>query len=147
MEEWRRDLVDQCVRRLMTSIREWAVVLTRSRQGQLDLVKLGEIRLLLIAIDDFFEASDPAAALAALRECRDNCRLTAFEFEMASTGHSPRPELAAPRDRAGSRRLVVPRPQGVALAPARRRLTARLARLRSDWQQTATGASASEFGE
>jgi hypothetical protein len=93
LEEWRRHLVDECLRRIMAAIRDWAVVLTRSRDGQLDLIKLGEIRRQLVLIDDYLEDSKPAEAVDAIEKCRRTCRQLAFSFEMASKPNSPRPEV------------------------------------------------------
>ncbi|MFL6063968.1 MAG: hypothetical protein ACJ72G_04800 [Friedmanniella sp.] len=101
VEEWRRYLVDQCLRRIMAAIRDWAVVLTRSRDGQLDLIRLGDIRLQLILIDDYLETGQPAEAVEAVKECQEACRLLASAFELASKPHSPRPEVVGTRE--GSR--------------------------------------------
>lgn len=97
LEEWRRHLVDECLRRIMAAIRDWSVVLTRSREGQLDLIKLGEIRLQLILIDDHLESGQAAQAVAAIEKCRRTCRDLAFAFETASKPNSPRPEVADSR--------------------------------------------------
>ena len=93
LEEWRRNLVDECIRRLMATIRDWSVVLTRSRDGQLDLVKVGDLRLQLIKIDDHLEFGRAAEAVAAIEKCRRTCRQLAFSFEVGSKPNSFRPEV------------------------------------------------------
>lgn len=49
-DSWRTDLLDQCVRRVIAALRDWAPVLGRSRNGQAALVDLGKLRNELLKV-------------------------------------------------------------------------------------------------
>lgn len=87
---WHRDLITECVRRVMTGIKEWGPVLGQSSDGQQDLVSLGEVRLTLLPM------IDPTRALVArdVRRLQLRCRALALGFECRSGARQHlRPQL------------------------------------------------------
>ncbi len=89
---WRHELVDQCVRRLLAAIRDWAPVISSSRNGTRVLIALAELRKDLMELSAMLHVDDPAAAplLASLRQ---RTRLLAYFLESMSGAHPLRPEV------------------------------------------------------
>ncbi len=119
-------VVDQCIRRLLTAIRDWGAVINTSRNGTRVLIAIGELR------KDLMELSHPAApddhrdALLLLTSLRQRVRLlSAFLEELSGA------ETAATRDPAHLRSGATPRqrwsgrPTRSRPRPVRRRTGAR----------------------
>jgi len=77
---WQRDLVDQCIRRVMAGIKEWGPILSRSSDGQQDLIDLGDIRLGLLPLADH---SRPLS-MSDMKKVQRQCRALALAFEERS---------------------------------------------------------------
>ncbi len=80
VEPWRRDLVDQCIRRVMAGIKEWGPILSRSSDGQQDLIDLGDVRLKLLPLADH---SRPLST-TEMKKVQRQCRALALGFEERS---------------------------------------------------------------
>lgn len=97
--EWRAVLVDQCVRRLLAAIRDWAPVIGRSRTGMRALISLADVRNALMAVEAALAgpeeraapgvAKDPAGEIGRVRR---QCRLMALALEMSSFEGNEDPE-------------------------------------------------------
>ncbi len=92
--EWRRlaeDVVNECLRRLSGGLRDWAPLLTHTRDGSASLVRAARIRLLLMDIEDLDPTRDRVAATNVVWDrIRAECRLLALGFELASGASPPR---------------------------------------------------------
>jgi hypothetical protein len=91
-QDWRHLLVDQCIRRLLVAIRDWAPIITTSRNGTRVLVALAELRKDLVELDAAL-GRDPAAALPLLQSLRARARLLAYFLELKSGAVPMRPEV------------------------------------------------------
>ena len=89
---WRVDLVDQCIRRLLTAIRDWSPVINTSRNGTQVLIAIAELRKDLMALDTRLtgEGQDPLPLLVSLRQ---RVRLLSAFLEVLSGAVPPRPEI------------------------------------------------------
>ena len=90
---WRDLLVDQCVRRLLAAIRDWAPVIQNSRNGTLMLVALSELRRDLMRLDIVLTTRTRSEAEMLLGQLRMRCRVLAQFFESLSGVNQPRPEV------------------------------------------------------
>jgi len=83
--DWRLNLVDQCVRRVISGIKGWAPVVSRSRLGLDTLVAFGKLRNRLLVLADLLDASDDRAdlneAARLLTSLRGICRANAWTLE------------------------------------------------------------------
>ena len=89
---WRHELVDQCVRRLLAAIRDWAPVINSSRNGTRVLIALAELRKDLMELSAMLHVDDPAA-VALLASLRQRTRLLAYFLESMSGARPLRPEV------------------------------------------------------
>jgi hypothetical protein len=100
--EWRelaQDVVNECLRRLSGGLRDWAPLLTHTRDGSASLVRAARIRLLLMDIEDLDPTAERAAAIDAVWDrIRAECRLLALGFELASGASRPRSYLTSTGD-------------------------------------------------
>ncbi|WP_139334983.1 hypothetical protein [Mycobacterium sp. GA-1841] len=92
-ESWRTDLLDQCVRRVIAALRDWAPVLGRSRNGQAVLVDLGKIRNELLKVQAALAGGRIAEACLLMARLRRGCRIIALALEMRSGVEQPRAEV------------------------------------------------------
>jgi hypothetical protein len=90
---WRRELIDQAVRRILAAIRDWAPVTGRSRNGVQALISLAEIRNDLMRLDRAVGQGDRAGAATLVLSIRRRCRVLAHMFECASGVSEPRAEV------------------------------------------------------
>ncbi len=92
-ESWRTDLLDQCVRRVIAALRDWAPVLGRSRNGQAVLVDLGKLRNELLKVQAALVAGRISEACRIMARLRRDCRIIALALEMHSGVEQPRAEV------------------------------------------------------
>lgn len=90
--DWRHLLVDQCIRRLLVAIRDWAPIITTSRNGTRVLVALAELRKDLVELDAAL-ATNPSVAQPLLVSLRARARLLAYFLELKSGAVPMRPEV------------------------------------------------------
>lgn len=95
-EAWRTSLVDQAVRRVSAGIRSWGPVMSRSRAGQQDLIALGEVRIVLLEVQDELSRSGPAVSTATVQQLQARCRVLAWDFERRAGVPNQRSELVEP---------------------------------------------------
>jgi len=83
---WRRDLVDQAVRRVMGAMRDWGPLLCQSRDGTAVLVQVGVLRNLLLEVGDHLgePRSDEAEAQSLALRIRATCTVLALGLELGS---------------------------------------------------------------
>lgn len=93
--EWRIALADQCVRRLLAAIRDWAPVIQTSRNGTVLLIVVSDLRRDLMNLSAVLARADAGAARPILIDLRVRCRLLAFFFESLSGAEPPRSEVLA----------------------------------------------------
>ena len=87
------DLLDQCVRRVIAALRDWAPVLGRSRNGQAALVDLGKLRNELLKVQAALVAGRTSEACRTMARLRRNCRVLVLALEMRSGVEQPRAEV------------------------------------------------------
>ncbi|MDQ3481577.1 MAG: hypothetical protein M3423_09690 [Actinomycetota bacterium] len=87
-ESWRLELLDQCVRRMISGIKGWAPVVGRSRAGLDTLVAFGKVRNRLLVLADLIDRTndgsqpeDMSEAGRLLTSLRGICRDSALELE------------------------------------------------------------------
>ncbi len=90
---WRLDLVDQCVRRLLAAIRDWAPVIGSSRNGVRVLIALSELRKDLMELSHLMTTAQIDAAESLLTSLRQRVRLLAYWLETMSGAEPLRPEV------------------------------------------------------
>ena len=90
--EWRRELVDQCIRRLLVALRDWTPIIATSRNGTRVLVAIAELRKDLVELDAHLGA-DRADAERLLVSLRARARLLAYFLELKSGADPHRPEV------------------------------------------------------
>ncbi len=90
--EWRKELVDQCIRRLLVALRDWTPVIATSRNGTRVLVAIAELRKDLVELEAHLrdDASQVEPLLASLRA---RARLLAYFLELKSGADPLRPEV------------------------------------------------------
>lgn len=91
-EVWRSDVIDQCIRRLLVAIRDWAPIITTSRNGTRVLVALAELRKDLVELDATLRTDRTSAELLLL-SLRARARLLAYFLELKSGAIPMRPEV------------------------------------------------------
>lgn len=89
---WRRELVDQCVRRLLSGMRDWTPLIGTSKNGVFTLLAISELRKDLMKLACLIEAGDPDA-VTLVATLRQRLRVLAFFFEDRSGARPPRPEI------------------------------------------------------
>ncbi|BBX27420.1 hypothetical protein [Mycolicibacterium alvei] len=92
-DSWRTDLLDQCVRRVIGALRDWAHVVGRSRNGQAALVDLGKLRNELLKVQAALGAGRTSEACRIMARLRRDCRIVALALEMRSGVERPRAEV------------------------------------------------------
>ena len=83
---WRRDLVDQAVRRVMGAMRDWGPLLCQSRDGTAVLVQVGVLRNALLEIGDHLARpkSDQVVGQPLALRIRATCTVLALGLELGS---------------------------------------------------------------
>lgn len=89
LDEWREQLVDQALRRVMAAMRDWAPLLCQTRQGTSVLVRVGRLRNGLLLLQRQIDNDDMTAASAQARLLRGECAVLALGLELGS-GVEPR---------------------------------------------------------
>jgi hypothetical protein len=90
--EWRRELVDQCIRRLLVALRDWTPIIATSRNGTRVLVAIAELRKDLVELDAHLRANS-ADVEPLLVSLRARARLLAYFLELKSGADPHRPEV------------------------------------------------------
>ncbi len=87
-ESWRLELLDQCVRRVISGIKGWAPVVGRSRMGLETLVAFGKLRNRLLVLADLIDRTNGGSQPDDLHEAgrlltslRGICRDSALKLE------------------------------------------------------------------
>jgi len=88
---WRRDMVDQCVRRLMSAMKEWGPVLGLTNDGRQVLVRFGELRNELLELQADLTRQRHEAAATRLVTIRAECQVLALGLEVGSGVQETRP--------------------------------------------------------
>jgi hypothetical protein len=89
---WRKELVDQCIRRLLVVIRDWTPVIATSRNGTRVLVAIAELRKDLVELEAHLDG-DRQVVEPMLVSLRSRARLLAFFLELKSGADPLRPEV------------------------------------------------------
>lgn len=89
---WRLEVVDQCIRRLLTAIRDWGAVINTSRNGTRVLIAIGELRKDLMELATLLPHDD-RDALPLMVSLRQRVRLLSAFLEELSGAEPWRPEI------------------------------------------------------
>ena len=89
---WRKELVDQCIRRLLVVIRDWTPVIATSRNGTRVLVAVAELRKDLVELEAHLDG-DRQVVEPMLVSLRSRARLLAYFLELKSGADPLRPEV------------------------------------------------------
>lgn len=90
--EWRSELVDQCIRRLLVALRDWTPIIATSRNGTRVLVAIAELRKDLVELDAHL-TEDATVVEPLLLSLRARARLLAYFLELKSGADPLRPEV------------------------------------------------------
>ncbi|MBF4765448.1 hypothetical protein ISU07_20140 [Nocardioides islandensis] len=90
--EWRVELVDQCIRRLLVALRDWTPLIASSRNGTRVLVAMAELRKDLVELESRL-GDDRAVVEGLLLSLRGRARLLAYFLELKSGADPLRPEV------------------------------------------------------
>ena len=119
---WRKELVDQCIRRLLVVIRDWTPVIATSRNGTRVLVAVAELRKDLVELEAHLDG-DRQVVEPMLVSLRSRARLLAYFLELKSGADPLRPEvLDQLRPAAGDARVLGVGGRPVGARPVRRRV-------------------------
>jgi hypothetical protein len=94
--EWRKELVDQCIRRLLVALRDWTPIIATSRNGTRVLVAIAELRKDLVELEAHLTGdrhTDRADVEPMLVSLRARARLLAYFLELRSGADPLRPEV------------------------------------------------------
>ena len=82
---WRLAIVDECVRRLMGGMRDWAPLLSQTRDGMAVLARIAGLRNRLLELADALDRPAPSKDTAqVLSRIQHECRLLALGLELGS---------------------------------------------------------------
>jgi hypothetical protein len=90
--EWRKELVDQCIRRLLVALRDWTPIIATSRNGTRVLVAIAELRKDLVELEAHL-GEDREVVEPLLASLRARARLLAYFLELKSGADPLRPEV------------------------------------------------------
>ena len=90
--EWRKELIDQCIRRLLVALRNWTPLIATSRNGTRVLVAIAELRKDLVELDAHL-LDDRQVVEPLLVSLRARARLLAYFLELKSGADPLRPEV------------------------------------------------------
>jgi hypothetical protein len=91
--DWHHDLVDQCIRRVIAGMRDWAALVSVSDDGRTVLKKLGEVRLGLMQLRNEIGSHGLDQPDGHLHILRKRLQLMAVGLEYVSSPNYPRPGL------------------------------------------------------
>lgn len=83
-DEWREQLVDQALRRVMAAMRDWSPLLCQTRQGTSVLVRIGRLRNGLLRLQRQIDNDDLDGASQQSRLLRGECEVLALGLELGS---------------------------------------------------------------
>jgi hypothetical protein len=89
---WRKELTDQCIRRLLVALRDWTPIIATSRNGTRVLVAIAELRKDLVELEAHL-GGDRQVVEPLLVSLRARARLLAYFLEMKSGADPLRPEV------------------------------------------------------
>lgn len=89
LDEWREQLVDQSLRRVMAAMRDWSPLLCQTRQGTAVLVRVGRLRNGLLLLQRQLDNDDLVRASEQAQVLRGECEVLALGLELGS-GVEPR---------------------------------------------------------
>jgi hypothetical protein len=90
--EWRAELIDQCIRRLLVALRDWTPLIGSSRNGTRVLVAIAELRKDLVELQARL-GDDREVVEGLLLSLRGRARLLAYFLELKSGADPHRPEV------------------------------------------------------
>jgi hypothetical protein len=90
--EWRTELIDQCIRRLLVALRDWTPLIASSRNGTRVLVAMAELRKDLVELQARL-GDDREAVEGLLLSLRGRARLLAYFLELKSGADPMRAEV------------------------------------------------------
>jgi hypothetical protein len=90
--EWRNELIDQCIRRLLVALRDWTPIIGTSRNGTRVLVAIAELRKDLVELEAHL-GDGPDVVEPLLVSLRARARLLAYFLELKSGADPLRPEV------------------------------------------------------
>lgn len=91
--DWRVDLLDQCIRRIISGLRDWTPAIGRSRTGQHALVDLGEWRVEMIEAKYDLGCGDLARAVERIHRMQLLCRIMTLALERGGKSQPLRDEV------------------------------------------------------
>ena len=91
--DWRSTVVDQCIRRIIAGMRDWAALISTSDDGRLVLKRLGQLRLTLLELQKELRCGNAAAVHEQIRRLRLRVQLLAFGLDVVSSPGMTRPGL------------------------------------------------------
>lgn len=83
-DEWREQIVDQALRRIMAAMRDWSPLLCQTRQGTAVLVRVGRLRNGLLKLQRQIDEDSLAAASTQAQLLRGECGVLALGLELGS---------------------------------------------------------------
>ena len=89
---WRKEIIDQCIRRLLVALRSWTPVIATSRNGTRVLVAIAELRKDLVELDARL-GEDREVVESLLVSLRARTRLLAYFLELKSGAEPMRAEV------------------------------------------------------
>ena len=90
--DWRLLLIDQCVRRLLSGMRDWTPLIGTSKNGVVALLAISELRKDLMELSVLVEQGH-AGGDELLVNLRQRLRVLAYFFEERSGARPHRPEI------------------------------------------------------
>lgn len=84
LQPWRQELVDQCVRRVMGGMKEWGALLGLTSDGRAVLVRLGDLRNVLLLVEQQAATGGWQQVDALVRDARRRCQVLALGLEVGS---------------------------------------------------------------
>ena len=81
--QWRHDLIDQCIRRLLVALRDWTPIIATSRNGTRVLVAIAELRKDLVELEATW-ATTAQVSEPLVVSLRARARLLAYFLELKS---------------------------------------------------------------
>lgn len=82
--DWRESVVDQSLRRLMAAVRDWAPLLTQTRDGTAVLVRIARLRPELLRLQRHLHDDDATKAWRTASRVRAECEVLALGLELGS---------------------------------------------------------------
>jgi hypothetical protein len=93
--DWRIQLIDQSIRRIIGAMRDWAALIAVSDDGRAVLMRFGQVRLDLLELQDHIRKGQPVVAQADMARLRMYLHLFALALERISSPDFLRPGIVA----------------------------------------------------